>query len=85
MALLKIPCGQVKSYAQVAKMINHPKAARAVGTACKRNPFPILIPCHRVVCSKFLSTHNKQDVGFYSAGGKSKKVDLLIKENIHFN
>ncbi|GHU33875.1 hypothetical protein FACS1894166_10350 [Bacilli bacterium] len=66
-------------------MINRPRAMRAVGTACKRNPFPILIPCHRVVTSKFLMTHKKQDVGFYSAGGKTKKIALLTKENIHFN
>lgn len=48
-ALCQIPCGQTASYAQIAKDINQPKAARAVAKACSANPLAVLVPCHRVV------------------------------------
>lgn len=48
-ALRQIPCGSTASYAEVAKAINQPKAARAVAKACSSNPIAVLIPCHRVV------------------------------------
>ncbi|MBI3332526.1 MAG: MGMT family protein [Candidatus Omnitrophica bacterium] len=54
-AVLKIPKGEVRTYAQVARMIGDPKAARAVGQALKRNRWAPKIPCHRVIASKFLS------------------------------
>ncbi len=47
--LLKIPCGEVKTYGEIAKALGNPKSARAVGLACNKNPIIILIPCHRVV------------------------------------
>lgn len=50
-ALSRIPRGETKTYAEVARMIGQPKAARAVGAACGANPVPFLIPCHRVVAS----------------------------------
>ncbi len=53
-AVLKIPHGETRTYAWVAKKIGKPLAARAVGQALRRNPFPILIPCHRVVADKTL-------------------------------
>ena len=46
---LKIPAGQLASYADVAAQIDQPKAARAVGTAVAHNPVAFLIPCHRVI------------------------------------
>lgn len=49
--LKEIPYGQTYTYKQVAEKINRPKAARAVGLACNRNPIPIFIPCHRVIGS----------------------------------
>jgi len=49
--LQKIHCGQTTSYKELANQIGHPNAARAVGTALGNNPFPILIPCHRVIRS----------------------------------
>jgi len=49
--LQKIPKGEVRTYADVARRIKNPKAVRAVGTACGANPIPILVPCHRVVGS----------------------------------
>ncbi len=50
-ALLKVPAGQVATYARIAAQISHPKAARAVGTAVGDNPVAFLIPCHRVIKS----------------------------------
>ncbi|MCJ0830330.1 methylated-DNA--[protein]-cysteine S-methyltransferase [Acinetobacter sp. NIPH1876] len=50
-SLLKIPMGQLSTYGELAKAIEHPKAARAVGTAIGSNPVAFLIPCHRVIQS----------------------------------
>jgi O-6-methylguanine DNA methyltransferase len=50
-ALLDIQPGQVESYGQVARRIGYPKASRAVGMACRSNPIPLFIPCHRVIGS----------------------------------
>ena len=48
-ALLRIPSGHVTTYSDIATVIGHPKAVRAVGTAVGRNPISLLIPCHRAV------------------------------------
>ncbi len=48
-ALLEIPYGQTRTYAQQAQAVGSPRAYRAVGMANHRNPLPVLIPCHRVV------------------------------------
>ena len=45
----QIPPGQTRSYGWVAKGVGKPKAARAVGGALRRNPLPLVIPCHRVI------------------------------------
>ncbi|TNF07594.1 MAG: methylated-DNA--[protein]-cysteine S-methyltransferase [Bacillota bacterium] len=50
-AMLDIPFGQTRSYLDIAKSIDRPKAVRAVGQACKRNPIGIVVPCHRVIGS----------------------------------
>ena len=47
----KVPRGQVASYAQIAKRLGKPLASRAVGQALRRNPVPIVVPCHRVIAS----------------------------------
>lgn len=47
--LLEIPYGRVMSYSNLAKAIGKPKAARAIGNACNKNPIAVIIPCHRVV------------------------------------
>lgn len=47
--LIDIPYGQVMSYSELAVEKGNPKAARAVGSACNKNPIAIIIPCHRVV------------------------------------
>jgi O-6-methylguanine DNA methyltransferase len=46
---MKIPFGQYTSYGELAQLIGHPKAFRAVGSALGRNPIPIIVPCHRVM------------------------------------
>lgn len=47
--LLKIPYGKTKSYQEIAEAVGKPKAQRAVGSACNKNPILLIIPCHRVV------------------------------------
>lgn len=49
--LLEIPFGKTVSYGELADHIGSPRAARAVGTACGRNPVPVIVPCHRVIGS----------------------------------
>ncbi len=48
-ALSSIPYGETRSYQEIANQIGRPKAIRAVGQACKRNPIGIVVPCHRVI------------------------------------
>jgi methylated-DNA-[protein]-cysteine S-methyltransferase len=50
-ATMAIPYGQVRSYKWVAEKIGKPSACRAVGRALAANPLPVIIPCHRVICS----------------------------------
>jgi len=50
-ALLAIPYGETRSYAEIARAIGHPNAFRAVGMANNRNPIAIVVPCHRVIAS----------------------------------
>ncbi|WP_234987156.1 methylated-DNA--[protein]-cysteine S-methyltransferase [Bacillus sinesaloumensis] len=47
--LLNIPYGETRCYADIANAINNPKAVRAVGQANRKNPIPIVVPCHRVI------------------------------------
>jgi O-6-methylguanine DNA methyltransferase len=48
-AIAKVGYGKTASYDRLAKEIRNPKALRAVGTACGKNPLPIVIPCHRII------------------------------------
>jgi len=48
-AIQAIPFGQTAPYQEVAIQAGNPKAARAIGGVCNRNPFPLIIPCHRVI------------------------------------
>jgi O-6-methylguanine DNA methyltransferase len=70
----KIPFGEVRAYAWVAERIGKPGASRAVGNALNKNPFPIIVPCHRVV-------HSDGSIGEY-AFGKDLKRKLLEMENV---
>jgi methylated-DNA-[protein]-cysteine S-methyltransferase len=49
--LLRIPYGETRSYADIARAIGNPRAVRAVGLANGQNPIPIIVPCHRVIGS----------------------------------
>lgn len=49
--LQKIPSGKTESYSSIARSLGNPKAARAIGGACNKNPIPFFIPCHRVVAA----------------------------------
>lgn len=51
LASKEIPYGETRSYKWIAEMIGSPKAVRAVGQALKKNPLPIVLPCHRVIAS----------------------------------
>ncbi len=68
-----IPRGQVRTYAELASAAGKPGAARAVGSAMRRNPVPLLIPCHRVVRGDGV-------IGNYSMGGPAVKERLLRQE-----
>ena len=50
-ALLAIPYGETRTYADIARAIGHPHAFRAVGMSNNRNPIAIVVPCHRVIAS----------------------------------
>jgi methylated-DNA-[protein]-cysteine S-methyltransferase len=71
-ALLTIPFGETRSYAEIARQIGRPSAVRAVGAANGRNPISIIAPCHRVIGSNGALT------GF--AGGLEAKERLLRLE-----
>lgn len=72
-ALLTIPFGETRSYAEIARQIGRPSAVRAVGAANGRNPISIIAPCHRVIGSNGALT------GF--AGGLEAKQLLLGLES----
>ena len=69
-----IPVGEVRSYKWVAQRIGSPRAQRAVGGALNKNPYPVVIPCHRVIKSD-------GSIGSYS-GGAALKRKLLEREGI---
>jgi AraC family transcriptional regulator of adaptative response/methylated-DNA-[protein]-cysteine methyltransferase len=48
-ALLKIPCGETRTYSEVAEAVGRPKAVRAVASACGKNAVALIVPCHRVI------------------------------------
>ena len=75
MEILKtIPKGQTRTYKQVAIAIKKPKAIRAVANAVGKNPYPIVIPCHRVIRS------DGKLGGYSGPGGLKLKKKLLNKE-----
>lgn len=73
----QIPYGWVSTYGRLAKKIGVPRAGRAVGQALARNPFPIIIPCHRTIRSD-------GSLGGFQGGLKLKRK-LLEIEGIQFN
>jgi methylated-DNA-[protein]-cysteine S-methyltransferase len=75
--LLQVPLGYVTTYGDLTKAINLKNGQRTVGQIMKKNPFPIIIPCHRVVKSD-------GTVGGYAYGIEIKK-HMLEKEGLKIN
>ena len=76
-AVVNVPHGETRSYGEIAALIGHPNAARAVGGATARNPLPIVIPCHRIIAAD-------GSLGGYSGqGGLRTKRRLLNLERVH--
>ena len=75
-ALRRVPYGKTASYAEIARAIGRPKAARAVGMANHANPIAIIIPCHRIIASG-------GGLGGYG-GGLALKRRLLALEGLYF-
>lgn len=71
-----IPRGKVTTYGFLARALDKPKAARAIGNAVGKNPFAPRVPCHRVVKSNGLLG------GYSGTGGVKMKIELLKKEGI---
>lgn len=71
-----IPAGETLSYGDVAAAVGSPGAARAVGQALGRNPYPIVIPCHRVLAA------GGRLGGFTAQGGVSVKATMLAAEGV---
>jgi methylated-DNA-[protein]-cysteine S-methyltransferase len=74
-ALVAIPYGEVRTYGDVAIGVDRPRASRAVGNANHVNPFPIVVPCHRVVASTGLGGYG---------GGEGVKRFLLEIEGVRY-
>jgi methylated-DNA-[protein]-cysteine S-methyltransferase len=74
-ALVEIPFGEVRTYGEIAERVERPRASRAVGNANHVNPFPVFVPCHRVVASTGLGGYG---------GGDTVKRYLLDLEGVHY-
>ena len=72
--MCEIPYGEVVSYGDLAAEVGSPKAFRAVGQACNRNPLPIVVPCHRVVASD-------GSLGGYGGGLEAKRTLLALERD----
>lgn len=71
-----IPAGQTLTYGDVARKLGDPGLARAVGQALGRNPYVLVVPCHRVLAA------GRKVGGFSAAGGTRTKLDLLSIEGV---
>jgi methylated-DNA-[protein]-cysteine S-methyltransferase len=71
-AAASVPPGQVVSYGEIARRIGQPRSSRAVGQALKRNPMPIVIPCHRVIAAG-------GKIGGYGGGLRMKRTLLRLE------
>jgi methylated-DNA-[protein]-cysteine S-methyltransferase len=70
-----IPPGSTRTYGELASQLGDRRLAREVGQALGHNPFPIVVPCHRVVAA------NGRPGGFSAPGGQHTKLRLLALEN----
>ena len=74
----KIPFGETRTYKDLAIAIGKPNSSRAVANACGKNPYPVIIPCHRAIRS------DGKLGGYSGVGGVKKKKELLKLENVKF-
>jgi len=72
--LLKVPKGKVTTYSELAKAVGLKNGQRAIGRIMNKNPFPVIVPCHRVILSN-------GKIGGY-AWGENVKTNMLSKEGI---
>ncbi|MCP2263499.1 methylated-DNA--[protein]-cysteine S-methyltransferase [Promicromonospora thailandica] len=72
-----IPPGETRTYGEVAAALGAPGAAQAVGQAMGRNPFPPIVPCHRVLAA------GRRVGGFSARGGPRTKVRMLETEGVY--
>ncbi|HMC91172.1 MAG TPA: methylated-DNA--[protein]-cysteine S-methyltransferase [Allosphingosinicella sp.] len=70
-AALAIPCGETRTYGDLARALGQPQAGQAVGVALGRNPVPILVPCHRILAG------GRRPGGFSAPGGVATKFRIL--------
>jgi methylated-DNA-[protein]-cysteine S-methyltransferase len=71
--LVAVPYGHTRTYGEVAAELGKPRAARAVGAACRDNPVPILVPCHRIV-------GGSGSLGGFGGGVKMKQALLTLEK-----
>jgi methylated-DNA-[protein]-cysteine S-methyltransferase len=71
----RIPVGETRSYSWVAKKAGRPGACRAVGQILKNNPWPVIIPCHRVIAAD-------KTLGGYVFGARKKRAFLDMERAI---
>ncbi len=72
--LLRVPKGKITTYGELAKAVGLKNGQRAIGRIMNKNPFPVIVPCHRVV-------NSNGKIGGY-AYGKDVKNKMLTKEGI---
>ena len=71
-AISTIPYGHTVTYGDLAAMAGHPRAVRAVGSACGKNPLPVVVPCHRVIRAD-------GSLGHYTGGTEYKEALLALE------
>ena len=71
--MIKIPYGECVTYSYIAKKVGNPKAYRAVGNSCGKNPLPLVVPCHRIV--------SKSGLGGFTSGLDIKRFLLELESN----
>lgn len=72
--LLKVPKGKVTTYSELAKAVGLKNGQRAIGRIMNKNPFPVIVPCHRVILAS-------GKIGGY-AWGEKIKTNMLSKEGV---
>ena len=71
--MIKIPYGECVTYLYLEKKVGNPKAYRAVGSSCGKNPLPLVVTCHRVV--------SKSGLGGFTGGLDIKRFILELESN----